>query len=919
MHGLFIALTVFLAGCSGGVNQGTNVTEINLQSQYQAQCSAGKCPCSSPVGLIVDGGTATAFTVNQVSCNQSCSDHQVLLTCQNGQFFKQGVAQNISQLSFGCQAQACATCLLGQNQVTPGSVVTMYSQSTAQCGQNCQSFSRNLTCVNGHFQGSLTGPSQDGKDNLYSLATCVPTGCHCNLPNGGTLSVNGSLTFYQAATGTCQSNCTNANNSISRTCVNSGTTANPIFSLNGDPTYSSLTCSGPTPKSCSCTLPDHKTVIGQGQMAILYSQNTEANCNTCTSPQSQMKVYCDSGVLYNAPISATTRQPISPTTLTTFQYTTCDTSPVDCFINQICVANGKNATLYSTSSLQCGQSLTSVSAVFSCSSGAAFKNNLPYIPTADTNASTWTANVPPNACSTGCQTPWKATVSTGTVITAYYSSGTSSNTCGVGCKSYQFTCLAGSGGASPSWSANDPTAPPGIAATSNNPYAQTCNNGCTQEGGGAPPRFCLLPWQNSYVSTDVPIPMWNVKIAYCGDSCQNHFKVGKCQLATGQFDAGYNFIYQSCTELPCRDLTLSAISPTFLSPKGGSLTVTGTGFTSSVAISVTGSSGTSYPCSVQSISSSKITCSLPAGVGSNLTVVAKVGPQTAVLPSAFSYYSGTCTQGPGIAVFKATGAVQNFVVPAGCNSLLAKAWGAGGGGRVSNIDYASLQFGGSGGYATGVINVAPGSTISVVVGQGGGASATYGGAAGGGLSGLFLSPTPSASSAILIAGGGGGAGDGKGCNLGGTGGEGGGANGGNHGSCSGGGASQSAGGTSGGAGANPGLALLGGGSSSSANPVLASYGGGGSSANSAPAGGGGGGGYYGGGSGAVTTGLQGAGGGGSGYANSTLVKTSTLTQGSGQVPANQLDPNYINGVGMGGTKAYSNSGQGGSGLVVIQY
>ena len=70
-----------------------------------------------------------------------------------------------------------------------------------------------------------------------------------------------------------------------------------------------------------------------------------------------------------------------------------------------------------------------------------------------------------------------------------------------------------------------------------------------------------------------------------------------------------------------------------------------------------------------------------------------------------------------------TGALRNFVVPAGASGLTVKAWGAGGGSG-------GLSYGGGGGFTTGTLPVTPAETLSLAVGGGVPASG------GGGFSGI---------------------------------------------------------------------------------------------------------------------------------------------------------------------------------------
>lgn len=109
--------------------------------------------------------------------------------------------------------------------------------------------------------------------------------------------------------------------------------------------------------------------------------------------------------------------------------------------------------------------------------------------------------------------------------------------------------------------------------------------------------------------------------------------------------------------------------------------------------------------------------------------------------------------------FQFTGAVQQYVVPAGVTSLTIKTWGAQGGANwVNNVNY--------GGYSQGDFAVTPGATLYVYVGgqatsitggYNGGGNGEGGGKGGGGASDVRL-VAGDFSSRIIVAGGGGGAG-----------------------------------------------------------------------------------------------------------------------------------------------------------------
>lgn len=253
--------------------------------------------------------------------------------------------------------------------------------------------------------------------------------------------------------------------------------------------------------------------------------------------------------------------------------------------------------------------------------------------------------------------------------------------------------------------------------------------------------------------------------------------------------------------------------------------------------------------------------------------------------------------------FTYTGNYQFFVVPTGVNSLFVRLWGAGGGDAGGS--------GGGGAFVSGNLSVMSGSTLTLLVGQGGSkpsntvglpsAYATFGGGGGadlggtgGGRSGIL-----NGSVELVDAGGGGGSnvaapGGAGGVSAGasGSGGFGGG----------GGGGTQNAGGAGGKGNFN--------GSNGSAFK--------GGDGPDISFGGGGGGGYYGGGSGSDS----GSGGGGSSYTSNQAFGFTLGANGSGVMAGGMNDALYINGVGTGGIFK-SNNGiintSGGNGEIVLSY
>ena len=270
-----------------------------------------------------------------------------------------------------------------------------------------------------------------------------------------------------------------------------------------------------------------------------------------------------------------------------------------------------------------------------------------------------------------------------------------------------------------------------------------------------------------------------------------------------------------------------------------------------------------------------------------------------------SGYNVTCDT-----TFTYTGASQNFVVPAGINSITVKMWGGGGGGG-----FTTGSVGGGGGYSTGTIATTPGETLTVYVGGAGlyhssvgwngGGLRGYGWGGNGGSGGGASDIRRSSTKLIVAGGGGGGAGTNYAeywSNI--HGGAGGGTSGqkginGNAYGTGGIGATQGAAGAGGTYAGNPYGTTGGSGSQGGHGPTQVDSG-------NSYCGGGGGGGYYGGGGGGPYSG----GGGGSGYIGGAT--SATTTMGNYQTPGNSGDADR-SGAGQGGNQ----TSNGAAGRVII--
>lgn len=276
---------------------------------------------------------------------------------------------------------------------------------------------------------------------------------------------------------------------------------------------------------------------------------------------------------------------------------------------------------------------------------------------------------------------------------------------------------------------------------------------------------------------------------------------------------------------------------------------------------------------------------------------------------ALGTHIGPCASGS--AVFRGTGADQNFTVPGGCTSITVKLWGAGGGGG-GGPSSSTTATGGGGGYSRATLAVTPGETLTIIVGIGGHGSsvapvpvyggggrgcgtncASYGGG-GGGRSAIRRSATE-----LVTAGAGGG---GQWNDAGGAGGGENGVNGSTPNlyqgeSTKGIGGTQLAGGA-------------GGCGTAGCSTAGSQYQGGTYSSGTYTSGGGGG--YFGGGGGGTdNASSHDGGGGGSGFVPAGGVTTA----GSGQTAGNISDSDWETGAGRGGDKQST----GGNGLVVVRW
>jgi gliding motility-associated-like protein len=264
--------------------------------------------------------------------------------------------------------------------------------------------------------------------------------------------------------------------------------------------------------------------------------------------------------------------------------------------------------------------------------------------------------------------------------------------------------------------------------------------------------------------------------------------------------------------------------------------------------------------------------------------------------------------------FPFTGSSQTFTVPPCVFTIHVKAWGGGGsGGGTDDFNGAS---GGGGAFIQSDIAVVPGQVLTIVVGGGGGAGVGCVTGAGGGPGGFGNGVVAGASGGNAggsgCSGGGGGGGGAAGIFNGATtllaaGGGGGGSGGGQFSSGALGGGGGQNGNSVAGSCTNPGAT----GGSANGNGTVGGNKGGGDGGG----GGGGGGGFLGGTGGGFAAGCDCGACGGAGGSSGTTGINITITNGSGQTPGNNADPDLPAGDAVGG----GGSTSGGNGFLVLSY
>jgi len=516
--------------CNMGVLDGT-------PSFSFGSCSRKECRCELPdkTAFISFQGQQKFYSRTQLTtaeCGKTCDkDFSQVRTCQRAspgtspEFTLSG-SSTFQYLT--CQEPQGCYCTLpnGLGIVNHGSEKTISKQESAACGQTCDPTKAiTVRCDNGRFLNKANNQevvfsSASYQDYKYFCSEAGATRpCKCTLTDGSQVAVGSKAPFYEKLVGNCGSSCSAI--SVEKTCRENKVGSSYQYVFDGPSTHAFDKCSEAT--ACQCTLPSPLGVLPNGSKRKLFSKETVTCGETCVSFSQEVK--CVSGVLKQASDESLLAD------LTTFKFqctqATCAACPLPGWGT---IDPASPRVLYPKDVMGCEDDPQLLKRTFSCESGLLHRNGEPYDVANDPlKVAQWYSSYSTNC--PGCTLPWGGVLPEGKTINAFKNFGTVVNGCGRGCKVQERRCQNG------------------VLSGDAEYNLDKCNNNCNEEGGGAPPRLCLMRWQNTWVTPEAQVPMWSKKVVGCNDSCQNYFKLGTCKMLKGTFNVPFEYMYPSCTEV----------------------------------------------------------------------------------------------------------------------------------------------------------------------------------------------------------------------------------------------------------------------------------------------------------------------------------------------------------------------------------
>lgn len=253
-------------GCSGpytNILHGASQTIVNTAALLSGQADV---VCNNGAFTLGANTCASAVVCNGASTNWAggvtgCTGNYATLNMGDSTSVANTASGRTGNVTITCvggtPVQSGATCaavncnLPWGGTLAHGASITAYQTPSVSCGTSCTSETR--TCNFGVLSGS------------YTNQNCSAPACtNCNLPWGGTLAHNSSVTAFNTSSVPCGSSC----QSEMRTC-NDGT-------LSG--TYAQQTCN--VSPCATCNLPWGGS-IGHGASVTAYAASNVTCGNTC--------------------------------------------------------------------------------------------------------------------------------------------------------------------------------------------------------------------------------------------------------------------------------------------------------------------------------------------------------------------------------------------------------------------------------------------------------------------------------------------------------------------------------------------------------------------------------------------------------------------------------------------------------------
>lgn len=399
--------------------------------------SVASPPCASCEldGASVAHGASRTFYLTTRSCYGTCGSISQSRNCYNGV-----LDGSASYSEASCPGPTCAGC---------STAAVNWTTSTFTCNASATAGSHGTTRnVSDSATPNVGSASFQCDDGTWDQASGSCGGASCNLPWGGTLAHNQSVTAYQNSSEPCGGNCS----SQLRTCTNgslSGSFNNSSCSVSlcasctlpwgGSLAHnSSVTAYAASSVPCGSSCTSQTRSCNNGSLSGSYGAQScsVSACAGCSLPwggsiahNQSTTAFSSSSVPCGSNCTSQTRSCTNGSLSGSYNFGSCSVSGCsNCSLDGATVAHNSSRTFY-LSSRSCGQACTAIDATRTCNNG-----------TLSGSTSYNKASCPAQVCSS-CPLPWGGTISHNQSVTAYQNATVP---CGSSCASQTRACNNGS-------------------------------------------------------------------------------------------------------------------------------------------------------------------------------------------------------------------------------------------------------------------------------------------------------------------------------------------------------------------------------------------------------------------------------------------------------------------------------------------